>query len=297
MTDQAQMQIPKSTRQLNAFVTVFDLDGCISDDSGRLHLIKPGANKPEDFAAYHAECLNDKPLDVGAAFLNTHIRDGDFIIFATGRPFNYAEQTGQWITKHFGIQPFADFTIVMRRPEDSRPAVELKSEFVSFIARFAMEAKKQVKIAYDDRQDVVAMYEASGMVARVLDGDGCREHGAPSPAVAEDIATVEAIMKEDRAQARTDYGDVAGTLRDMASTFAATNEVYGNSGIKVGQIMAILFPNGITIQHEADFRVMAHFERVVAKLVRFVNSGMTHHDSVYDLSVYAAMIAAELKKD
>lgn len=287
-------------RNHNEFITVFDLDGCISDDRWRSQRVPKDAKTAAEWTHYHEGCGDDMPLDTGAALLREHIKEGDFILFATGRPFTYADKTSEWIQRHFKIEPFKDFTILMRKPDDERPSIDLKNEFITFIARHAMESKKQIRIAYDDKADVVDLYNKSGIKANVLNAVGLHTPET-AQAIQEDVAQVERILTQDRLQTllteapRTDYMDVPAMLRDLATMFEAKNQVYGNSGLKVGAVMAALFPDGWTLNTEAEFRMFSHLERVVAKLVRFVNSDLTHKDSIQDLAVYAAMCAAEVQ--
>jgi hypothetical protein len=279
-------------RVLNGLITVIDLDGCVSDDRWRQQRIKKDAKMTnEDWDHYHIDCDKDPVLEPGAGLLRGHIDEGDYIIFATGRPHTVADKSSEWIVRNFGIKAMQDFTLIMRGPEDHRNAVILKNEMVTFIARHAMQSKRTVKVAYDDRPDVVEMYIKNGIEAKVVDSDGIRAF-EEAKAVAEDVAAVERILSEDRA--RQDYNDVPTILQEMGDLFRERNGLYGNSGINVGAVMSALFPNGANPRTAADFRMFSHLERIVAKLVRFVNSGMTHEDSIKDLAVYAAMVAAEV---
>ncbi|USN16396.1 polynucleotide kinase [Luteibacter phage vB_LflM-Pluto] len=92
---------------------------------------------------------------------------------------------------------------------------------------------------------------------------------------------------------RRSYDDVSDLLINMGKTFAERNKKYGNNGIKVGDVMKVLFPDGITVNSEADHRMHHLFNLVIVKLTRFVNSGLKHADSIHDLAIYAAMCEAE----
>ena len=85
-------------------------------------------------------------------------------------------------------------------------------------------------------------------------------------------------------------------LEAAAATFRERNAVYKDNYIKVGQIMAILFPDGITLKNTADFTKWHLFELMIVKVTRFVNGDLEHHDSIRDIAVYAAMIESLLGK-
>ena len=84
----------------------------------------------------------------------------------------------------------------------------------------------------------------------------------------------------------------ADILQRAADTFRDRNAVYKDNAGKVGQVMAVLFPEGVTLKTEADHKFYHLFELLIVKLTRFTNSGLHHEDSIHDLMVYAAMLEA-----
>lgn len=84
----------------------------------------------------------------------------------------------------------------------------------------------------------------------------------------------------------------ADVLGAAAETFRERNAVYKDNAGKVGEVMAVLFPNGVQLKTEADHKFYHLFELLVVKLTRFTNSGLTHEDSIHDLMVYAGMLEA-----
>lgn len=85
-------------------------------------------------------------------------------------------------------------------------------------------------------------------------------------------------------------------LEEMAATFRDRNAVYGDNWRMVGQLMAVMFPEGVRLQAAEDYDVWHLFELMIVKLSRFAISKTTHIDSIHDLAVYAAMIEAILKQ-
>jgi len=79
-------------------------------------------------------------------------------------------------------------------------------------------------------------------------------------------------------------------LEKMAQTYKERNQIYGDNFMTMGPVMSALFPQGITLKTQNDFIMFHLLDWLVGKLTRFVNTGMTHVDSIHDLAVYAAMI-------
>jgi hypothetical protein len=266
---------------------IFDLDGCLQDDSWRRHLIGTTEDK---YSAYHDECCHDLPIDTSVFRLSAHRSASEQIIFFTGRPIAYLEQTKKYIKEVLMISDAETYLLCMRADGDTRSSPEIKKSMLNMVKETFPDMK--FTRAYDDRQEVVYMYLEEGLNAYVMDIDGIREAPRPRATSFEHKVT----PPPSKGAERTDYSDVAAALRKMADTFEERNALYGDSGVKVGKVMAVLFPNGYACRSDGDHRMMDHFNRVIAKLVRFVNSGLTHKDSIHDLAVYAAMcevVAAE----
>jgi hypothetical protein len=85
-------------------------------------------------------------------------------------------------------------------------------------------------------------------------------------------------------------------LQAAAETFRERNAVYKDNHVKVGEMMAALFPDGITLKNASDFQRWHLFELMIVKITRFVNGNMEHHDSIRDIAVYAAMIESLIPK-
>lgn len=85
--------------------------------------------------------------------------------------------------------------------------------------------------------------------------------------------------------------EVPAILREAADTFAERNQTYGATYKKMGLVLHTLFdghpPKLETPEDWTKFHLVI-FE--VAKVVRFVQSDLSHADSVHDSIVYSAMI-------
>ena len=78
-------------------------------------------------------------------------------------------------------------------------------------------------------------------------------------------------------------------LRDAALLFAERNAVYGDNFRMVAQVLATLFPKGVSLRTPEEFALYHNFELKVVKLCRFAASGLTHVDSIEDDIVYSAI--------
>lgn len=90
-------------------------------------------------------------------------------------------------------------------------------------------------------------------------------------------------------------GSAADVLRRAADLYESKTAEYGNSFILVGRVMSALFPNGIELKTEEDFRRHHLLEWSVGKLVRYCQLWEKggHVDSIEDEIVYLAMLAFE----
>lgn len=97
----------------------------------------------------------------------------------------------------------------------------------------------------------------------------------------------EALAK-DRAEKKA--VTVPDRLRALGDLYSSRNKVYGDDYIHAGKILAGLFPRGLTIKTEAEFRRFSLFIYMLGKLNRYAQAlsrGEGHADSLDDLAVYA----------
>lgn len=80
------------------------------------------------------------------------------------------------------------------------------------------------------------------------------------------------------------------SLAKMMETFRQRNKLYGDNYLKEGELMWTLFPDGIKLEGQIDYVRYHLLHSIIVKLTRFVNSGMTHRDSIHDAGVYCAML-------
>jgi hypothetical protein len=82
-------------------------------------------------------------------------------------------------------------------------------------------------------------------------------------------------------------------LEEAAKTFRERGASYGPSYIQYGEVMDVLFPDGVELKTKDDFNRMGLLNMVVSKLIRYSNQWKEpHKDSIHDLGVYAFMLEA-----
>lgn len=257
---------------------IFDLDNCLADDAWRIKLTDWSQTNPEKrYALYHSACRKDKTNPVSLGVFN-RFKDTHRIFFFTARPVDVEEETRHWIDCNLTHE----YNLIMRNKGDHRPSVQLKREMVASLPEYGVNHNDEVECAYDDREDIVAMYREQGIPATVLKiHDVC---AYTPPAQPTPVAAPVAAPKETTA---------ADVLQSMAETFRERNALYKNNFAMVPKLVATMFPEGVP--SELVLTAQWHlFELKLVKLCRFAISGLTHKDSIHDDAVYSALIESIL---
>lgn len=82
-------------------------------------------------------------------------------------------------------------------------------------------------------------------------------------------------------------------LQQAAETFRERNAVYKDNTKRAGEVMAALFPEGVTLHSAKD---QEHYHLLVLIAVKLTRHTVAwpkgHQDSIRDLAVYSAMVEA-----
>lgn len=251
-------------------VIILDLDNCIADDGWRIPFINwATSDMDERYDIYHKLAPWDKPGPMPVVDIDAYR-----IAIFTARPVWLRDLTMHWLIELFGRAP--EF-LLMRNNSDHRPSKFIKREQLSDLIHHHGIAKQQIISAYDDRLDVVEMYRECAIPAAVhAIHDVCAM--TPPSAMKVDATSVPAI------------------LRSGADTYEARNAVYGDNYKRVGEVMAALFPDGITLRTPEQYNLWHLFELAIVKMTRFTNSRFEHVDSIHDMTVYTAMVQSLIKE-
>lgn len=132
-------------------LAVFDLDGTLADVRHRLRFVE---GTPRDWDAFFAAAPDDPPLIDGVRLARTCVEsDGHEIAYVTGRPERCRADTTAWLTRH-GLP---EGRLLMRGPDDRRPARTTKPELLQRLAR-----DRAIAVVVDDDPLVCDAYEQAG---------------------------------------------------------------------------------------------------------------------------------------
>jgi len=132
---------------------VFDMDGVLSDATGRQHFLD-GTSGRKDWRAFFA-ASGDDPLieDVHRllALLDTSLT----IVLLTARPTTVREQTLAWLDR-YGVR----WDLLVMRPERQyQPALDFKGAMVTALRTAGLD----LQIAFEDDRRNVAMFREAGV--------------------------------------------------------------------------------------------------------------------------------------
>ncbi|MEX1106441.1 MAG: hypothetical protein WEB78_09595 [Ilumatobacteraceae bacterium] len=130
---------------------VVDIDGVLSDASGRQHFL----NNPEgrrDWRGFFGAVGSDPPLHGVPAMLD--LLDPDItIVLLSARPSWVFDVTHEWLLRH-GI---AWHLLVVRAEDGHLGAVEFKRDVVAHL----VDAGFQIELALDDDATIIEMYRTA----------------------------------------------------------------------------------------------------------------------------------------
>lgn len=198
---------------------IFDMDGTLSDVSGRLHHLDGEKNWP----AFHDAMGDDEPVHSVATLARilynaAERHDGiDAVIIVTARHDDpkYRRLTIDWLDLH-GIRYHA---LYMRRDSDTRRDHIVKAEILQRIIDDGYEPV----LAVDDRPEVVRMWRDHGITTLQCAPD---EPGASQYAG----QTLLHMMVGPCGAGKSTYIELNYKPRDVVSTDALRMQLYGNLG-------------------------------------------------------------------
>lgn len=265
-------------------LNIFDLDGTIFNDAWRLQYID---KENKNYDGYHERLTHDDHFPNIASQVGWSLSEGA-VEFWTARPNKWRATTTKKLEDTFGYIP--GVIIRMRGDDDLRSAAALKADYM----RRLPSGYDQVYV-YDDRADVL---DAMIIEARPKTGVTFRFYLCTNGSFTEYHTLFNRSNKAKVPTTQDTLGDsleatkpatAADILDAMAATFRERNAVYGDNAVMVGQVMQVLFPNGVTLKTPEDYHMWHLFELKIVKLTRFAISGLKHEDSIHDDGVYSAM--------
>lgn len=147
---------------------IFNLDGTVFNDIWRRSYVAAGIASLQD---YHHRCHFDKPVEGIKARFSDLRRQGVKLVFMTGRPLKYWDQTRDSIKEHFGYDMVTDYELFMRPVQGTEAEmsdVELKKIIVRSIRT---RPDSEVFAVYDHDPKVITMARNEGVFASVIDAE------------------------------------------------------------------------------------------------------------------------------
>lgn len=139
--------------QVDGDFIICDLDGTLCDIKDRLHLVRSDdAGSEKNWKAFFENIPGDKLREEIANTVKQLHKDGFKIIYMSGRPEEYKQQTIEWLSRH-GMD--FNFSLIMRKFGDRRDDVIVKREMLNKY----FKNRSQIKRVIDDRPKVVRMWK------------------------------------------------------------------------------------------------------------------------------------------
>lgn len=136
---------------------ILDLDNCISDDGWRIPHIRWDARGQERYHDYHLLAPFD---ELGNAHLFAN-RAPASVAILTARPLSFRAATVEWLKRKR-----VPYTVLLMRPNaDTRHGPAVKRDQLQWLFDYYEVTPESVECAYDDREDICAMYRAAGVRA------------------------------------------------------------------------------------------------------------------------------------
>lgn len=304
-------------------IIIFDLDGCVFDDSHRRSFALE-----RQWDEYHSR-LDKDTLNPHAVGRIRNAIDADLMIFfVTGRSDNHFFQTRAKLHRELGIAEHREYELIMRPYGNTEPAPQFKRAVALDILK-KIEGVTKIVAAFDDRQDIIDAYNSLGIDSYILNLEGCDAPffavaadsdpdsapndmaGEPFPAAPSPLA--ETAQSEDPTEDAAPFAmesvwpgeddshpddfaeDVLNNLYAAAEVFRARQSTYGRNDLMYGKIMEILFPNGLVAKTADDHRLALFVMHMVGKLTRLANSGFKDADSALDSINYSAFVHATMR--
>lgn len=268
-------------------LNVFDLDGTLFDDRWRLDRIKV-AGPLSDYDDYHSGIPSDEVYPNIARYVAEAIQRGEMVEYWTARPFNYHRQTIEKLKREIDS---GDFPLRMRSEGSKKSSVKVKIDCLAYVLR---HGDYRIINVFDDRQDILTAmreeafnYNSMAQNKIAFTFNLCKAGEVVQQLAIDPSATGQEETKA--VEVEQSPATAADILDAMAATFRERNAVYGDNAVMVGQVMQVLFPNGVTLKTPEDYHMWHLFELKIVKLTRFAISGLKHEDSIHDDGVYSAM--------
>lgn len=132
-------------------IVICDIDGTIANNDHRQHFLKD----KKDWDGFFLELHKDEPIFEIINKVKALEKEGRRIIFLTGRPEKYRQQTEDWLKKYFTF----DLEILMRKDNDRRNKIEIKKElFETHLSSL------EIKVIFENDPELIFLWKKLGFI-------------------------------------------------------------------------------------------------------------------------------------
>jgi len=133
---------------------IFDIDGVLSDATGRQHFLEAGAGGKKDWRGFFDACGDDPLLEDVAALMEV-VDPAVVIVLLTGRPVRVQPQTLAWLERN----RLRWDLLVMRNAGNYTNSPEFKRLTVKELRERGFE----IKVAFEDDHRNIEMFRSEGV--------------------------------------------------------------------------------------------------------------------------------------
>ncbi len=143
---------------------ICDLDGTLCDISHRKHFVE---GEKKDWKSFFEHMMEDTVRTEVLYMLLKYLNEGYDIIFVSGRPDTYREQTELWLEAN--LKTKIHKALLMRKGDDRRPDTEVKKHILTTCF---LKHNYPIHVVIDDRPSVIRMWRENGIEVVIDVGDG-----------------------------------------------------------------------------------------------------------------------------
>lgn len=144
---------------------IVDIDGTVANLDHRLHHIQTEDGTEathEQWEKFYQNCVNDQPEEEIIQLVESLEYNYYQIIFCTGRPETYREETTKWIQRNIDFQESFGFDLVMREEGDLRHDSQVKPEILFKFLNKENISKDEILFIIEDRDSMVKKWRDIG---------------------------------------------------------------------------------------------------------------------------------------
>ena len=133
---------------------IFDIDGVLSDATGRQHFLQPDTGGKKNWRGFFDACGEDPLLEDVAALVDV-VDQGVVVVLLTARPVRVQPHTLEWMERH----RLRWDLLVMRNSGNYTHSPEFKRLTVKELRERGFE----IKVAFEDDQRNIDMFRSEGV--------------------------------------------------------------------------------------------------------------------------------------